>query len=185
MKNIFLILAVLIFVAGGGTWYYSSSQTAPQQNSRTTDSVSPTAPSATPPTPQPASSVAPVNKPVASTGTISGDGGYPSSCNPDMTICAIDSGDGTKKFCTEVKAGCIQEAGATEAFTLEVPVGAYYLYATTKKFSQEKLYYDKFSVCGLTRACESSTATEKVLITVSSNKTTKNIVPDWYHVQLN
>jgi len=104
-------------------------------------------------------------------GVITGYISYPGQEIPnDLKVCAINIETG-RKFCVQYTDTVYH------SYTIKVPEGIYYVYATTNKF-EKKAYYTEFVKCGLKIDCPSH---EKIKILVKSNDTIKNINPqDWY-----
>jgi hypothetical protein len=178
-----IITFAVIFVASNLGWYML-------YGSRTTDLESAHARivslehqlAATPkPTPSatPALSATPSAK-----GTISGVVGYPAGTAPAQSICAIRTTDTSAKYCLD------HPAGGSLSYSLNVPPGTYYVYATLKApqgdFSTDyRAYYNKFVACQAGNTCASGLHTQYVAVTVAAGSTATGINPtDWYALGL-
>ena len=114
-----------------------------------------------------------------SEGTIQGTISFPSDAiPPDMRVCAIQIVGG-KEFCTTRKT----KRGVLYAYSLKVPVGQYYVYASTNDRSAgdlrgSKAFFTEFVKCGLHVRCRSH---EKVLVQVTLDSVINGVNPhDWY-----
>ncbi len=115
------------------------------------------------------------------TGKISGNIGYPSEFLPSQVVCAQEV-ESWEVFCTEEILGNSYEDFAGTSYTLELPVGKYYVYAYISDSEDEAYlevaYYTKFVKCGMTVECPSH---EYEVVEVKAGKTLYNIDPvDWY-----
>ena len=103
-------------------------------------------------------------------GRITGSLSYPSDYLPDdMKVTAVPlSGGGT--YSTTKKRG--------NRYTLTLPAGQYYVYATTQDFVAYKAYYTEMVTCGLSINCHSH---KKIMVNVKAGTTTAKVDPqDWY-----
>lgn len=97
------------------------------------------------------------------TGTIKGQGTYPSERLPsDFKVNAINI------LTNEVYSAAITSG---VDYALEVPAGKYYVYATTESFAG-KAYYNKFITCGMKVEC---TDTSKIAVVVAAGETVSDI----------
>lgn len=113
-------------------------------------------------------------------GIIEGSLSFPSQGIPsDMEICA-QNWISQETICTKnhiENSKYIYGVG----YTLEVPEGEYYVYATVSSFDGYKAYYNKYVTCGLKYECQDTTP---IIVKVEEGKTVSGIDPhDWYHYQ--
>ena len=109
--------------------------------------------------------------PIAATGRISGKLSFPSDYIPeDMQVVAVPVRGGPE----------ISDFQRNKDYTysMELPVGEYYVYAITSEDPGHKAYYNEFVTCGLNVNCPSHTI---IKVPVRAGQTTPNIDPgDWY-----
>jgi hypothetical protein len=108
--------------------------------------------------------------PAALLGRITGALSYPSDYLPaDMKVTAVPVSGG-RTYATTKKRGT--------RYTLVLPAGKYYVYATTRDLPAYKAYYTDMVTCGLSIDCHSH---RKIVVTVKAGRTTPNVDPqDWY-----
>lgn len=114
-------------------------------------------------------------------GTISGTTGYPSEFNPSQRVCAQMVGDSSQEYCVVTSEQTTPDA---PTFSIQVPVGTYYVYATLRNPADAGLednltaYWTEFVQCGLHVGCASHA---KIPVIVSADETVSEIRPvDWY-----
>lgn len=133
------------------------------------------------PTPAPTATPLPSTTPLSS-GTITGTIGYPAGSAPAQIICAVKTTDATAKTCVNNAGG----NGATLAYSISVPAGSYYVYASLQSaqgsFTTDyKAYYNKYVTCGMAASCAASLHKDNIVVTVKGIATVKDINPtDWY-----
>ncbi len=136
------------------------------------------------PTPAPSPSALPSISPTPlASGTITGTIGYPAGTAPAQTICAIKSTDATA---TPI---CVKNGGSAAgslAYSLSVPAGTYYVYASLQapagSFTTDyKAYYNKYVTCGNAASCPAADHKAYLPVTIKGIQTVKDINPtDWY-----
>ena len=118
---------------------------------------------------QPAAPAAPAES-ASRVGTIRGQLSYPSDYLPeDLQVCAraVRSGE---VYCNSRRDG--------QSYSLEVPAGAYHVWAQTGDWPQIRAFFSEFVRCGLTAACVDHTPIEVV---VGAGGETSGVDPgDWY-----
>lgn len=114
-------------------------------------------------------------------GRIEGTTGYPSEFNPSQRVCAQTVQDQTREFCVVTSE---QTSTDSPTFSIAVPPGTYYVYATLRNPDdlglEENLtaYWTEYVPCGLHVGCKNH---EKIAVTVTPGETVTNIQPhDWY-----
>ena len=108
------------------------------------------------------------------TGFIEGSLGYPSDFIPPMRICAEDINT-KKQYCTteHVKN---HKYKYWEGYKISVPVGKYYVFATTKDLGNYRAYYSEFK-CGE----EGGKSHNSILVEVVSGVMVSGVdTCDWY-----
>ncbi len=138
-------------------------------------------------TPSPTASVKPTTSPkvttaplaaktspspvAAATGTITGKVSYPSEgIPPNMKVCAENQ-------VTKVET-CTTQANGT--YSLNVPIGSYFVYAVVPSADPKyRAYYNVFVTCGLKYECKDHTP---ILVEVKAGQTASGVDPqDWYN----
>jgi len=107
---------------------------------------------------------------------ISGVLSYPSDYIPaDLEVCAQQISNPSNMFCTKKKFKISGEFG----YRINLPIGEYYVFASTKDLPNQKAFYTEFVVCGMDRHC---TSHRKIKIIVDGKRSKlSNIDPgDWY-----
>jgi len=107
---------------------------------------------------------------------ITGQLSYPSEYIPgDLEVCAEQVGDPSLQICTREKT----RAEKTFTYRLNLPIGEYYVFASTNDMPNYKAYYTEAVVCGLGAHCKSR---RKIQVVVDGKKLKlSNINPqDWY-----
>lgn len=115
----------------------------------------------------------------ADTGFIEGTLMFPSEFYPsDLEVCAEDSLSGIAISCTDDFE--IGTSSGLYEYSMELPVGDYYVYAHAASLSPTyKAYYSEFVVCGLEGLCHDHTP---VKVSVTEGSTTKDVdASDWYN----
>lgn len=104
-------------------------------------------------------------------GRITGQLTYPSDYFPeDMKVTAVPVAGKGCSYSTRKTRG--------QQYSLSLPAGDYYVYATSKDMPGYKAYYTKFVTCGLRYGCPSHA---KIVAHVKTGATTARIDPeDWY-----
>ena len=115
------------------------------------------------------------------TGTIKGKVGFPSEYMPSQKVCGENVSTNIT-ICSEEIKGTNEPDFNGLNYTLELPVGKYFVYAKvtdqSDNFYNEKAYYTDFVVCGLDVSC---TSHKYVVVEVGLNTQQTNIDPiDWY-----
>lgn len=112
-----------------------------------------------------------VAKPAAAPGRITGQLSYPSEYFPaDMRVTAVPVAAKGRSYSTAKNRG--------QRYSLNLPAGDYYVYATTRDLPGYKAYYSKFVTCGLAYGCPSHA---KIVVHVKAGITLARIDPeDWY-----
>jgi uncharacterized protein YecT (DUF1311 family) len=107
---------------------------------------------------------------------ISGQLSYPSEYIPgDLKVCAQQINNPANSFCTQDK---FQVANRL-IYRLNVPLGEYYVFASTKDMPNYKAYYTEAVTCGLHAHCKSHRKIKVILD--GKNQKISNINPqDWY-----
>jgi hypothetical protein len=137
--------------------------------------ISPTPSVASSPKPSPTPTPTPQTK-----GDIAGNVGYPAGTAPAMMICAVSTTDASKKYCID------HPAGNALAYSMTVPEGTYYVYASLKTAQGDfttsyKAYYNKYVTCGELSSCPAAGHTQYIPVTVTGGITTDSVNPtDWY-----
>lgn len=111
-------------------------------------------------------------------GFIQGGLSYPSDyIPPDMKVCAKNLKT-LKSYCTDKHIYDKNKYKYGVGYKLKVPVGSYYVSATTKALEGKPAYYTEFVTCGLNINCQSH---KKIKVEVKSGKTVNDVNPwDWY-----
>jgi hypothetical protein len=134
------------------------------------------------PTPTPSATVQASASPSATPttkGIISGNIGYPAGSSPAQTVCAVGVSSGVK-YCAD------QPGGNTLAYSLSVPAGTYYVYASLKTAQGDfttsyKAYYNQYVKCQTEGNCAPGLHTQYVPVTVKAGGTVTGVDPtDWY-----
>jgi hypothetical protein len=127
-------------------------------------------------TPTPSTSASP-----AAMGTISGAIAFPAGTAPAQMVCAQSLNDANAKYCAD------QPGGNSLGYSMKVPVGSYYVYASLKTTQGDftpvyKAYYNRYVTCQSTGGtCSSALHSEYIAVKVVSGGTATNINPtDWY-----
>jgi hypothetical protein len=113
-------------------------------------------------------------------GTISGNVGYPAGTAPAQTVCAVSAADASAKVCGDFAGG------NALAYTLSVPAGTYYVYASLKIAQGDfatsyQAYYDKYVICGELSSCSAALHSQYIPVTVKAGQLVTGIDPtDWY-----
>jgi hypothetical protein len=134
-------------------------------------------------TTKPSASISPTPTPVTK-GTINGSVGYPAGTAPAQVVCAVSTTDASVKYCAD------HAAGNALAYSLSVPAGTYYVYASLKAAQGDfttsyKAYYDKFVTCGGAGNCAMGLHGQYEPVTVAAGGTVANVNPtDWYALGL-
>lgn len=104
-------------------------------------------------------------------GRITGQLIYPSDYFPDnMRVTAISVADKGRSYSTT--------RTQSKRYSLRLPAGDYYVYATTGDMPGYRAYYTNFVTCGLTYGCLSHT---KIVVHVQAGTILARIDPeDWY-----
>lgn len=126
-------------------------------------------------------------------GTITGNASYPSSHLPaDEQVCAMNITSPAKIYCDNIGArqptntctdmSCVPPTPDLK-FTIKVPAGDYYVYATAEKEQPTyKAYYDEYSKCGNSASCPATGHKQYITVTVAADSVVTNIDPgDWYN----
>jgi hypothetical protein len=137
----------------------------------------------TTPAPSASASVAPSASPTPTPptkGTISGNVGYPAGTAPAQTVCAVSVSNSSLKYCVDFPGG------NSLAYTLSVPAGTYYVYASLKTAQGDfttsyKAYYNKYVTCQTEGNCAMGLHTQYVPVAVTAGGSSTGINPtDWY-----
>jgi hypothetical protein len=160
-----VILGVLIF--GGGAYLYlhrGSVQVSVQKQATTTTST-----------------IGALTSEI-NTGTIKGAVSFGSSCIPSQVVCAANTNDQSKVFCsTPTRSGCIEDNVDT-SFSVGVPPGTYYVYASRGN-SSERAYYDENVLCTKGANCPVSSHLQYIPVQVVAGSSTVAQPTDWYSYQ--
>lgn len=118
---------------------------------------------------QPAAPAAPVET-ASPDGTIRGQLSYPSDYLPeDLQVCAREVSSG-EVFCNSRREG--------QGYSLEVPAGAYHVWAQTGDWPEVRAFFSDFVRCGLAAECTDHTPIE---VLVDAGGETAGVDPgDWY-----
>lgn len=133
------------------------------------------------PTPKTSASATPTPAPK---GTISGSVGFPASTAPAQVVCAVSTIDATTKVCAD------HAAGNNLAYSLSVPPGSYYVYASLKQpqgdyTTSYKAYYNEYVACQQSGNCAAGLHNKYLAVTVTAGQTANGIDPtDWYALGL-
>ncbi len=180
-----LIVAVVVLLGYVGYMVYKNHNKTTNNSSTITSTTTPATKSTTPTT-------TPVQA-TAQYGTITGSASYPSSGLPtDEQVCAVDITSSAKVYCDKIGArqpanNCGSDLSCTPPspvlkFSVKVPTGDYYVYATAEKeLPNYKAYYDEYSKCGNSVNCPATGHKQYIKVTVAANATVENADPgDWY-----
>lgn len=124
----------------------------------------------------------------AQSGSISGRLTYPAEGIPrDLDICVVKVGNAKAAICSKSGAAILRAEGvrfkvnrANATYSVTLPSGSYYIYATTGEMPGHKAYYNEFVRCGMSVDCRS---TERIRLTVRPGKTVTGImVGDFWNV---
>jgi len=183
--EVILVLVIVVLVGAVGFLVYKN------HNNTTTASVAPT-------TTKTAATVSTKTgtptQPIVQYGTISGTPSYPSEGIPaDEKACVVSVADSSKIYCDNIgekqtkptcspvaDANC--DAPALVKFSIKVPTGDYFVYATAEKeLPNYRAYYDEYSKCGNSVNCPITDHKQYIKVTVTPNATVENADPgDWY-----
>lgn len=178
----------LVVLVGGLGWLgytaYQQNQTIADQTTQLTDLKSQVALLQASPVPSPSPSALPSISPTPlASGTITGTIAYPAGTAPAQTICAVKSTDAAA---TPI---CVKHGGSAAgslAYSLSVPAGTYYVYASLQapagSFTTDyKAYYNKYVTCGNAASCPAADHKAYLPVTIKGIQTVKDINPtDWY-----
>lgn len=183
-----LIIVAVVGLVGGAGWFawQSRNNTNKSQEAVSSTSSSTAQANNSKPTQQKQ------NQDQADFGTITGNASYPSSRLPsDEKVCAEDVANSTKLYCDNI--GVRQPANNCKAqnctppsseleYSVKVPAGEYYVYATAEKeLPNYKAYYNEYSKCGNSVNCPDAGHKKYIKVTVAANATVENVDPgDWY-----
>lgn len=180
-----LLIVFIVGVAGAAGWFaYHTNNTTTSKHSAT--SIAPKAVSSSDSKAATTSVTAPKD------GTITGNASYPSSHLPtDEQVCASKITSPAKIYCDNIGARqptntCIDMSCVPPTpdlkYTIKVPAGDYYVYATAEKeLPSYKAYYDEFSKCGNLASCPEAGHKQYITVTVAADATVNTIDPgDWY-----
>ncbi|MFZ5392081.1 MAG: hypothetical protein ACOZAR_02695 [Patescibacteria group bacterium] len=113
------------------------------------------------------------------TGIIEGSLSYPGEKIPsDLEVCAENIFYSDQVYCAD---GLINDSKYTNStgYTIEAPVGSYYVYSYEPTKPDQKAFYTDFVDCGLKAEC---TSHDKLIIDVYPDETTDQVDPiDWYN----
>jgi len=112
------------------------------------------------------------------TGTIEGSLSYPGESIPsDLQVCAENIFYNDQIYCADQIINDSKYTNST-GYTIEAPVGSYYVYSYIPSAPDNKAYYTEFVECGLSVDC---TSHDKLIIDVYPDETTDKVDPiDWY-----
>lgn len=126
-------------------------------------------------------------------GTITGTPSYPSEGLPaDEKVCAVNITNTALVYCDNIgqrqtKPTCsVTDTNCQNPplvkFSIKVPAGEYYVYATAEKeLPNYKAYYDQFAACGNSVNCSAEGHKQYIKVAVTANAVIDNVDPsDWY-----
>ncbi len=113
------------------------------------------------------------------TGTIEGSLSYPGEKIPsDLKVCAENIFYSEQTYCADKLINDPKYTNST-GYTINAPVGSYYVYSYLPSEPDKKAYYTEFVDCGMTTDC---TSHDELIIDVYPGETTDYVDPvDWYN----
>jgi hypothetical protein len=133
------------------------------------------------PSPTPALTPSPTATATPLPGQIYGSVGFPAGTAPAQTVCAVSVSDSANTHCID------HPAGNSLGYTLSVPAGTYYVYASLKApqgdfTTSYKAYYNEYVTCfNSTQGCAPGLHNKYVPVTIASGGSVSGINPtDWY-----
>ena len=165
-KGIVIAIGIVLIIglAGGAYWFGVQQKAAPEKLPEQTIS----------PTSVPTKIVSPT--PLPQKGTIEGSMSFPGEGIPDYIEVCAENQSTKEVLCTSKRLNNPKYSYGI-GYMLDVPAGAYYVYALDPN-KNYKAYYSEFVTCGLSIDCSSH---ELILVEVKAGETISEVDPqDWY-----